>query len=407
MKTKLTCLWLILTWLLGCTADFDEPPVARTVTAVPTLAATESPTRIAGTATATAMVAVAPTDTSAPTATATAAATATPIPPSTPLLCEDCGPIGQVAWAGNDTLLLGGAAGIWVQPLAGGEAWLIENWRSNRFIEMAVNADGRYVAAVHCLNPATTSCPQWAVSVWQVADGGLVARYSEAVTAQTQLAFGGQIQGLLALSTGPEIRLWQIEQEQVVETFMMNGDVSELVLSRDETKLGIIYQRPEGGSLVALLRRASGFSEIFGQVEWAFAFDPTVTIGAITHWSNVGTGTVGMDYEAAAVAAAFRGGRVEWPPPQPRVMAFAPDGRWLAAGDNGSLDVWDVYAHALILSLADAHTGWVEALAFNPDQSQIATLSGEEIKVWSLADGELMRVWLYTAAAQSAAPEPP
>lgn len=268
---------------------------------------------------------------------------------------------------------------------------------------MAVSADSRYLAALSCGDLTGTSCAGWYITVWQLADGEEIARYEAGITGETQLAFGGQTPDLLAFSVEAEIRLWQIGQNEIVETLTADTSIRELVFSADESKFGVIRQKLfSAGDIIEIIWREGGLREPYGSAQWAFAFDPTVSIGAISRWSLEGVETVTLDY--IDVSAAFRGGRVQWSQPQPNVMVFAADGRWLAGGDYGVLDIWDVYSHTAILSLPDAHEGRIESLAFSPEQSRIVTLSGEEVKVWSLPDGELARVFHYTAVP---APELP
>ena len=75
-------------------------------------------------------------------------------------------------------------------------------------------------------------------------------------------------------------------------------------------------------------------------------------------------------------------------------LAFAPDGRRLAAGHyDGSIRLWDVIAGTLLEEMQTE--GVVESLAFSPDGSVLATGSGysdHAIRLWDAQTGELLRV---------------
>jgi WD40 repeat protein len=69
-------------------------------------------------------------------------------------------------------------------------------------------------------------------------------------------------------------------------------------------------------------------------------------------------------------------------------LAWSPDGRWLAVGDNhrGMLDVWDVVAQELAHS-NHAHDHFIRGLAWSPDGRRLATGSNDQhVKVWNTYD---------------------
>src|ERR1019366_354564 len=71
------------------------------------------------------------------------------------------------------------------------------------------------------------------------------------------------------------------------------------------------------------------------------------------------------------------------------VVAVAPDGSWLATGDNGTVRVWDV-ATGQQRSALSGHTGWVNAVAVAPDGSWLATSGDDDgtVEVWDVATGQ-------------------
>lgn len=72
-------------------------------------------------------------------------------------------------------------------------------------------------------------------------------------------------------------------------------------------------------------------------------------------------------------------------PPPTNVVAFSPNGRWLAAGTGDDALLWDLQDLGRPPARA-AHDGWVLALAFSPDGRWLASGSqGRVIRLWDLA----------------------
>jgi dipeptidyl aminopeptidase/acylaminoacyl peptidase len=73
-------------------------------------------------------------------------------------------------------------------------------------------------------------------------------------------------------------------------------------------------------------------------------------------------------------------------------VAFAPDGKALAAGAwDGSVRVWEV-ATGKELCRCEEHEGWVKAVAFSPDGKILATAGKDRvIRLWDPASGKLLR----------------
>jgi WD40 repeat protein len=118
--------------------------------------------------------------------------------------------------------------------------------------------------------------------------------------------------------------------------------------------------------------------------------------------------------DGSRIAAAFTDGRVRiWDPSNGReirqlpatcdlessttsthMLAFHPDGRWLAAcsnssdGTTGEVRVFDATTGALIFALR-GHTSKVVAVAFSPDGTRIATASFDlTVKLWETETGQ-------------------
>jgi WD40 repeat protein len=73
-------------------------------------------------------------------------------------------------------------------------------------------------------------------------------------------------------------------------------------------------------------------------------------------------------------------------------MRFTPDGRFLAAGSNGAIQIWDLPKRQLIRTL-EGFERVVSCLAFNPDGTLIAggTQDGQ-VWVWWTETGRRVQV---------------
>jgi WD40 repeat protein len=81
-----------------------------------------------------------------------------------------------------------------------------------------------------------------------------------------------------------------------------------------------------------------------------------------------------------------------------QVAAFSPNGRELAVGDGGALDLWDLATHRLIVFIAARGSGLLNSLAFSPDGSVLAAGdSNGEVYRWSSVTGHLISRFLCTA----------
>jgi WD40 repeat protein len=66
-----------------------------------------------------------------------------------------------------------------------------------------------------------------------------------------------------------------------------------------------------------------------------------------------------------------------------KALAFSGDGRVFATGgDDKAIKVWDAAKGYLLQKISDALSGPVVALAFSPDASQLASLGGQDLKVF-------------------------
>lgn len=72
-----------------------------------------------------------------------------------------------------------------------------------------------------------------------------------------------------------------------------------------------------------------------------------------------------------------------------KALAFSADGRFLATGGYQSLEMWDVAERKPIRTFK-GHRGYVMSVAFSPDEKTLASAADDEtVKLWNVATGEL------------------
>ncbi|MEM4413247.1 MAG: right-handed parallel beta-helix repeat-containing protein, partial [Candidatus Caldarchaeum sp.] len=71
-------------------------------------------------------------------------------------------------------------------------------------------------------------------------------------------------------------------------------------------------------------------------------------------------------------------------------VAFSPDGRLLASGSWQEIKLWEVGSGQLVRTLS-GHTDEVHSVAFSPDGRLLASGSRQEIKLWDVASGREVR----------------
>ena len=74
-------------------------------------------------------------------------------------------------------------------------------------------------------------------------------------------------------------------------------------------------------------------------------------------------------------------------------VAFSSDGRTLASGSLGTIEVWDAASRRLSRTL-EGQPGWILSVVFSPDGRTLASRSNEgSIRIWNLASGETLHTW--------------
>src|SRR5260370_41055572 len=74
--------------------------------------------------------------------------------------------------------------------------------------------------------------------------------------------------------------------------------------------------------------------------------------------------------------------------------AFSPDGRLLASADeHANIIIWDVSTGHMLRRLT-GHTDGVNSIAFSPDGNRLASGSGDNtVRIWEVATGNEIRRW--------------
>lgn len=103
--------------------------------------------------------------------------------------------------------------------------------------------------------------------------------------------------------------------------------------------------------------------------------------------------------------------------PQAATFAISPDGqRLVTGGRDGVARVWDAASGRLLHTLAHAPPGArigslevasVDVLAFSPDSQLLATATGDRkaVRVWQVADGQLLYAIPYATASLAFSPD--
>ena len=173
--------------------------------------------------------------------------------------------------------------------------------------------------------------------------------------------------------------VWDVQRQEVLATFMGHeGPVNCIAFSPDGTRVvtgswddtARIWDAATGSELLSL----SGHSDSINDV--TFSDDGTLIATA----SEDGSAMLWSANDGRLLRALQpRGGPV-------RAVAFSHDGGLLAtAGTGQPIHIWDVQSGGELHSLPSAPKSYVDALAFTPDGSRLA--SSFPLQLWSVGEG--------------------
>ena len=186
-----------------------------------------------------------------------------------------------------------------------------------------------------------------------------------------------------------QIRLWDPRTGQLIRTMPDNPDapVNSVVFSPDGQTLA-----GDDAGQVRLWSTATGQpirtmpGSPTGQV-FSLAFSPDGKALAVSDGSNDG---------AVRLRSTATGRLIDTLPSMPsssvRAVAFSPDGQTLAAGTDGSVQLWDTATGRQVgtpLPVASS-VGGIMSVAFSPDGKALAVSAGEAwVQLWNTAAGQL------------------
>jgi WD40 repeat protein len=89
-------------------------------------------------------------------------------------------------------------------------------------------------------------------------------------------------------------------------------------------------------------------------------------------------------------------------------VVFTPDGQWVITGgasDQGKVEIWRVADHTLQQTLDPALTRWVSDLAVSSDSSLLAVATSDQVALFRIADGTLLRTFATSGSSVAFSPD--
>jgi WD40 repeat protein len=278
-------------------------------------------------------------------------------------------PDGKVLATGSDDTHERQTIKLW-DPATGR---LIAGWKAHTatVAALAFSPDGGVLAS-GSLDSGKPGHPN--VILWDVASHHRLAKLEGHTGRVRSVAFSPDGRLLATGSDDNTVRLWDVA-----------GKMTRTVLAGHTKNLVSVAFSPDGRLL------ASGSNDATVRLWDVATGQPLATLRDV---GNVNA--VAFAPDGSLLASADEGGEINlWDPStgalkrttrgtgQLRCVAFTPDGRnVVAAGKGKTIGIWDVATDQELLTL-DGHQAQINALAFSPDGSILASCSHDgAVKVW-------------------------
>ena len=243
-----------------------------------------------------------------------------------------------------------------------------------RVASLAVSPDGRLLASgggdkgglLGFGKPAWLDCT---VRLWDIASGNLLHTLEGHQQTITHLAFSRDSKRLLSGSTDNTVRVWDAQSGQFIRRFAgargaLSGDGQLIAVAPADGPIDLFDVRT-GEQQQQMVGHINGVTLL------AFSPDGKMLISAgrdnaLRAW-DLGTGK--------AIASMTGAGFIQ-------CMAIAVDGKTIiTAGQDRVLRTWDTGTWK---PAGEHDLGAVQAMALSPDAARLATLNGEELKIWDV-----------------------
>jgi WD40 repeat protein len=235
--------------------------------------------------------------------------------------------------------------------------------------------------------------------LWEVATNKLIHRFFGHNGAVTSVAFNADSDDLQAISASLDNSLivWDIEQRTEIHRLFGHEDAVSAVAFLPDNRTAI------SGSNDGTVRvwDVDGSESIWrsavpSTVVFSVAFSPDsryVLSGMADNNTTDADNNTLLLWDADATSPTY-GQMIRRFSGHTRAVnsaAFSPDGLWALSGSaDRTVMVWDVQAGTSVLVFAE-HTASVNSVAFSPDGTLALSAAGEELILWEVATGTVVR----------------